>query len=256
MIYVQNYKKFNENNYKRKKNRKNIVHFALFCHFLLPKQKNVVSLHYNLIEAVMAKDVNSNFDVILYNRIRPDDKIVREVEHNRMSSTYILQSGKDLRMLADERTYQFLKGKMMSHKFKHVATIADCFEVKIISEDYEDNIYCVVSEPLNRDYISEETKQAGINLFRDTWMEYLHCSVSDAFGRIDEAYFSKDSKEKFVLQSIEDSRRNPEEIKVAIALHNAFRDVISLGPAMIWPYPINVGLSDDGVVKITHIGIR
>ena len=104
--------------------------------------------------------------------------------------------------------------------------------------------------------ISEETKQAGINLFRDTWMEYLHCSVSDAFGRIDEAYFSKDSKEKFVLQSIEDSGRNPEEIKVAIALHNAFRDVMSLGPAMIWPYPINVGLSNDGVVKITHIGIR
>ena len=31
---------------------------------------------------------------------------------------------------------------------------------------------------------------------------------------------------------------------------------MSLGPAIIWPNPINIGLSDDDVVKITHIGIR
>ena len=138
-----------------------------------------------------------------------------------------------------------------------MAAITECFEVNIASEDYEDNLYFVVSEPLNRDYIGEETKQAGINLFRDAWIEYLHCTVSDVFGRIDEAYTSKDSQEEeIVLQSIKDSGRNPEEIKVAIALNDAFKDIMSLGPAMIWPYPINIGMSVDGVVKITHIGIR
>ena len=204
----------------------------------------------------MANDVNSNFDVILYNRMRPCDKIVRVLDSNIMSSTYILQSGKELRMLADKRTYQFLKNKLKSYSFKHVAEITECFEVKIGSEDYEDNLYCVVSEPLNRGYICEETKQAGINLFRDAWIEYLHCSISDAFGRIDEAYFSKNSAIEFVLRSIEASDKNVEEKKVAIALNGAYKDIMSLGPAMIWPYPINIGLSDDGIVKITHIGIR
>lgn len=204
----------------------------------------------------MAKDVNSNFDVILYNRIRPFDKIVRVVDANIMSSTCILQSGKELRMLADERTYLFLKDKLKSYSFKHVAVITECFDVKISSEDYEDNLYYVVSEPLNRDYISEETKQAGINFFYEVWAEYLHCRGIDVYSRVDEAYFSKDSVgEEFVLKSIEASDKSVEEKKVAIALNGAFKDVMSLGPAKIWPYPINIGMSVDGIVKITHIGI-
>jgi hypothetical protein len=205
----------------------------------------------------MANEVNSNFEVILYNRIRPNDKIVREVFSNSMSSTYILQSRKELRMFADERTYHFLKDIVMPHKIKHVATITECFEIEMSSCDNKECFYCVISEPLNRDFISEEAKQSGINLFRDAWMEYLHCTVTDIYCRIDEAYASKDSAgEKYLLQCLESSGKSPEEIKVAIALNDAFKGVMSLGPAIIWPNPINIGLSDDDVVKITHIGIR
>lgn len=205
----------------------------------------------------MVNEVNLSFEVILYNKTRPNDKIVKKVFSNNVTSVYILQSGKDLQMFAEVRQYQFSKNKVMPHNFKHVSTITECFEIEIPSDDYKDVLYCIVSEPLNRDFVDDETKQNGINLFRDVWMKYLQCSVTDAFRLIDEAYLSKDSiGEEFVLRSIESSNESVEEKKVAIALNGAFKDVMTLGPAIIWPDPMNIGVADDGIVKITYIGIR
>ena len=205
----------------------------------------------------MSKEVKPDFEVALYNETRPYDKIIEEVFSNDVSSTYILQSRKELRMIADEKTYHFLKEVVMPQNFRHVAKITECFMINIPSGYTRNYTFCIVSEPLNRGLINERTKQSGINYFYDVWAEYLHCRASDVYGRVDEAYFSKDSVgEEFILRSIEASDKSVEEKKVAIALNGAFRDVMSLGPAIIWPSPLNIGVADDGVVKITHIGIN
>lgn len=205
----------------------------------------------------MIKEVKPDFEVALYNETRPNDKIIEEVFSNGMSCTYILQSRKELRMIADKNTYHFLKEVVMPQNFRHVAKITECFEIKIPSGYARKYTLCIVSEPLNRGFINEGTKQSGINFFYDIWAEYLHSRVSDIYNLVDKAYFSKDSKgEEYVLRKIEASDKSVEEKKVAIALNGAFRDIMSLGPAMIWPSPLNIGLSDDGIVKITHIGIR
>ena len=44
----------------------------------------------------MSKEVKPDFEKALYNEIRPYDKIIEEVFSNDMSSTYILQSRKEL----------------------------------------------------------------------------------------------------------------------------------------------------------------
>ena len=186
-----------------------------------------------------------------YNETHPFDPIVREVYSNAMASVYILQSGKDLRVFADDRTSLFLKDKLMPQNFKHVARILECLEVVKGCE------YYVISEPLNRDLLGPETTQSGINLFRDAWMQYLHGTEIDIYNHIIRSYETKDTTgEEAVVRYVEASERSQEEKSIALAMNEAYRDVMTLGTAMIWPLPMNVGVTLDTVVKITNIGIR
>ena len=205
----------------------------------------------------MTNKINHNCWTRLYNETHPFDRIVSEVFSNGMSSTYILQSRKDLRMFADDKTFHFLKEKLMSVNFENVAKITDCFTMGMPSEDGDEHMHCIISEPLNRDIIGHEKTQSGIKLFRDIWREYLHCMEWHVDNYIIDAYTKNDTiGMDFVLKGIKASQITQEEKNVAIALNGAYKDVMSLGNAMIWPLSINVGLSDDAIVKITHIGIR
>lgn len=205
----------------------------------------------------MTKGYNSNSWTISYNETHPYDRIVKELYSNSMASVYILQSRRELRMLADTRTFNFLKDKLMPMNFKHVANITDCFELGMPSYDGEDHEYCVISEPLNRDIIGRDITQSGINLFRDSWKEYLHCLEWHVYNYIIDAYTQRGTvDEEKILRIIETSGKSQEEINIAKALNGAYRDTLQLGTAMIWPYPINIGLSDDAIIKITNIGIR
>lgn len=205
----------------------------------------------------MTKGYNSNSWTISYNEMHPYDRIVKEVYSNSMASVYILQSRRELRMLADTRTFNFLKEKLMLKNFKHVAKITECFELGKPSFDEDEHEYCVISEPLNRDIIGQNITQSGINLFRDSWMEHLHCLDCHVYNHIIDAYTQRKTvDEEKVLRIIDNSDKSIEEKTIARALSSAYKDVMALGTSMIWPYPINIGLSDDAIVKITNIGIR
>ena len=136
--------------------------------------------------------------------------------------------------------------------FKHIAKIEQCFELeKYLGE------YCVISEPLDRDFMKDTEIQSGISILIDAWIEHLHCSFSDVYTMMDEAYYNKDAQgEVSVLRFIENSKNSPAEKRIALALNGAYKEVMQFESAMIWPSAINMGLADDGTIKITHIGIR
>lgn len=176
-----------------------------------------------------------------------------------VSCTYLTKDGKELRLTLNQNMYNF--SVVLGHKnFIHVANIYDCFKIELPNERGElQNVFCVVSEPLKRDFASHEIVQSGINLFRDSWRNYLsrkHRLDTNPFNDIDNSYSSKDDiGRKFVLESINKAESDQVVKDVALAFESAYQRVMSLDrDALIFPYTDNIGLAQDGTIKICNIG--
>ena len=194
-----------------------------------------------------------------YNESCSKYHIVSHLQQDFVSCTYLIEDGKELRLTLNQDMYNF--SVVLQHKnYIHVASIYDCFKIELPNERGElQNVFCVVSEPLKRDFASHEIVQFGINLFRDSWGNYLsrkHHLDINPFNDIDNSYSSKDDiGRKFVLESINKTETDQVVKDVALAFESAYQRLMSLDKdALIFPYTDNVGLAQDGTIKICNIG--
>lgn len=186
-------------------------------------------------------------------------QIVSHLLQDFMSCTYLIEDGKELRLSLNQNMYNF--SVVLQHKnYIHVASIYDCFKIELPNERGElQNVFCVVSELLKRDFASHEIVQSGINLFRDSWGNYLsrkHRLDTNPFNDIENSYSSKDDiGRKFVLESINKTETDQVVKDVALAFESAYQRIMSLDrDALIFPYTDNIGLAQDGTIKICNIG--
>jgi len=175
------------------------------------------------------------------------------------SCTFLTDDGKELRLTTNQNMYNF-SSVLQRKKYKHVANIYDCFKIELPSERGElQNVFCVVSELLKRDFAPLADVQMGINLFRDSWIKCLsrkyHLNLN-SYNDIDNAYSSKsDNGRKLVIETIKDANNNKTAKDVALAMEEAYEKVMKLDPdALIFPFSDNIGLAQDGIIKICNIG--
>ena len=175
------------------------------------------------------------------------------------SCVYQLEDNRELRITVNTRMYNFAK-VLKSKDYKHVAKIYDCFKMVLPSQSEEEqNVFCIVSERLNRDFQSHTIKQSAINLFRNIWSDYLrsyHRLEIPEDVSIEKAYANRDAKgRKYVLNRINSSGQSQDIIDIAISLNEAYRKIKELDPhSIIYLFTDNIGLSDDHLIKICNIG--
>ncbi len=174
------------------------------------------------------------------------------------SCVYLLENNCEMRISVDTRLYHFSKS-LMSEGYKHVAKVYDCFKT-ILPNQYgeEENVFCIVTERLYRDYPSREIIQNAINLFRNTWSEYLKSIQRLRHNTdvcIEQAYVDKDLVgEKKVLDKIRNAESNPIIIDIALVLHDVYKAIKRLDSnSMLFLFPDNLGLSEDGIFKMCNI---
>lgn len=177
------------------------------------------------------------------------------------SCTYLLDNGQELRITVNKNMYDFSKElKNVCHK--HLAIISDCFKTHFPDErGDEQNVFCIIGEKLNRSFQPRAVVQAGINLFRDLWIEYLksiHQLDSNPYVCIEEAYVNKDYKGiEYVKDGIEKIESSKIIKDIASAFSEAFAKVKMVDPgALIYWSPDNIGMSEDNIIKINNIGHR
>lgn len=193
-----------------------------------------------------------------FNAKFPKYEIVSILLYDAYSCVYLLSSGLELRITTNASMYHISK-ELRNKQFKHVAKIIECFSTTLPDErNIEENVFCIISERLVREYKPKDVVQSGINLFRDTWRGYFESfsPLGNIDVAIEERYARKDVEaEKLVLETILCSGNHEDVVQIAIALHNAFQDVKELDPAScIYLFTDNIGLSDDGIIKICNIG--
>lgn len=193
-----------------------------------------------------------------FNAKFPKYEIVSILLYDACSCVYLLSSGLELRITTNTSMYHFSK-ELRNKRTQHVAKIIECFSTTLPDErNNEENVFCIISERLVRDFSPKDVVQSGINLFINSWRECFDSfSPLDNIGVvIEERYANKDVKtEKLVLEKILNSRNCDDIIQIATALHDAFQEVKELDPSsIIYLYTDNIGLSDDGVIKICNIG--
>ena len=85
------------------------------------------------------------------------------------SCVYLLSDGKELRITVNSRMYNFSK-ILKTKQYKHVAKVFDCFIMSLPNQyDEEENVFCIVTEFLKRDFQPRVVIQSAINLFRNVW---------------------------------------------------------------------------------------
>ena len=193
-----------------------------------------------------------------FNAKFPKYEIVSILLYDKCSCVYLLSSGLELRITTNASMYHISK-ELRNKQFKHVAKIIECFSTTLPNEyNIEEKFFCIISERLVREFKPKEVVQSGINLFRNSWREYFKpfSQFDNVDVAIEERYASKDVEaEKLVLETILSSGHHEHIIQIATALHNAFQEVKELDPSsIIYLYTDNIGLSDDGVIKICNIG--
>ena len=195
----------------------------------------------------------------LFNEGHPEYSIVSFLLEDTASCTYLLKDGKELRITVNQNAYSF--SKILKQKnYKHIAKIYESFKTELPNEKGElENVFCIVSEQLQRDFESQTIVQSGINLFRDSWCNYLrrkHRLDTNSYNDIDNSYSSKDENGRtFVIECINEANAIQVVKDVAMAMESAYQKVMKLDScALIFPFTDNIGLSQDGIIKICNIG--
>ncbi len=197
--------------------------------------------------------------MVSFNERHPDYSVISFLLEDAVSCTYLLRDGKELRITVDSNAYIF--SKVLKQKYyKHVAKIYECFKTELSNQNGEtQNVFCIVSEQLQRNFASQEIVQSGINLFRDSWCNYLsrnHRLDTNPYNDIDDSYSVMDDKgRKYVIESIVEADVVQVVKDVALAMEGAYQKVMKLDPdALIFPYTDNIGFAQDGMIKICNIG--
>ena len=194
-----------------------------------------------------------------FNKVCPKYHIVDLLLQDIMSCTFLTEDGKELRLTTSQNMYNF-SCVLQRKKYPHVARIYDYFKIELPDKRGElQNVFCVVSELLKRDFTTQANVQSGINLFRDSWINYLskeHLLDLNPYNDIDYSYSSKDDKGRMlVIERINEANCDQIVKDVALAMEGAYQKVMKLDPdALIFPYTDNVGLAQDGNIKICNIG--
>lgn len=177
------------------------------------------------------------------------------------SCSYLLDSGQELRITVNKDMYDFSK-ELKNVFHKHLVKISECFKVHLPNErGDEEYVFCIICEKLNRSFQPRAVVQAGINLFRDIWIEYLtsvHRLRSNPYVSIEEAYVNKDYQGiDYVKEGIEKIESSKIIKDIAFAFSEAFAKVkiVDQGALIYW-YPDNIGMSEDNIIKICNIGHR
>lgn len=194
-----------------------------------------------------------------FNKVCPKYNIVDLLLQDVMSCTYLTDDGKELRLTTNQNMYNF-SCVLQRKKYTHVARIYDCFKLELPNDRGElQNVFCIVSEQLQRDFAQQAIVQSGINLFRDSWCNYLsrkHPLDTNPYNDIDDSYSSKDDTgRKLVIECINEANSDQIVKDVALAMEGAYEKVMKLdSDALIFPFTDNIGLAQDGNIKICNIG--
>lgn len=194
-----------------------------------------------------------------FNEINSSYHINKFILEDAHSCIYELEDGRELRISVSTQMYHFAK-QLWTKSYKHVVRIEDCFKL-VLKDQYDEpsNVFCIVSEKLYRDFAPREIIQSGINLFRNTWSEYLKCSHS-IFScpdvKIEQAYIDNDTEgKKQVIQRIKESTSNSIVKEIALSLHDTYKKIKNMDSnSSIYMFVDNIGKSNDGVIKICNIG--
>lgn len=192
-----------------------------------------------------------------FNAKFPKYEIVSILLYDAYSCVYLLSSGLELRITTNASMYHISK-ELRNKQFKHVAKIIECFSTTLPNEyNIEEKFFCIISERLVREFKPKEVVQSSINLFRDTWRGCLEpfSPFDNIDVAIEERYASKDVEaEKLVLETILCSGNHEDVVQIAIALHDVLRSIKELdSDSYIHMSTGNIGLSDDGIIKICNI---
>lgn len=174
------------------------------------------------------------------------------------SCVYLLSDGKELRITVNHRMYNFSK-VLKTKQYKHVAKIFECFKMNLPNQyDEEENVFCIVTENLNRNFQPHTIIQSAINLFRNIWSEYLehkHRLEINPYVSIEKAYVERDKEgRKYVLDRIRMSGYSKAVIEIAEVINDTYRKIKELDPqSAIYLFTDNIGLSEDSLIKICNI---
>ena len=177
------------------------------------------------------------------------------------SCSYLLDNGNEMRITVNKDMYDFSKD-LKSVKRKHLVKISECFKTHLPDErGSEQTVFCIIHEKLNRNFRPRAVVQAGINLFRDIWKEYLSSTLRldlNPYISIEEAYVNKDYQGMdYVKKGIEKVESSKIIKDIAVAFCEAFENVKMIDPgALIYWFPENIGMSDDNIIKVCNIGHR
>lgn len=193
-----------------------------------------------------------------FNQIYSSYHINRYLLEDAHSCIYELEDGRELRISVSTMMYHFAK-QIRSKSYKHVVRIDDCFKLSLKNQYNEiTNVFCIVSERLDRNFAPREVKQSGINLFRNIWSEYLKCSQSVLICpdvNIEQAYADNDTEgKKHVIQRIKEYTSNQIVKDIALSLHDTYRKIKNLDSnSSLYMFADNIGMSEDGEIKICNI---
>ena len=189
----------------------------------------------------------------------PDYPIINYLVDDFSSCIYLLDDNKELRITVNKNMYS-ISTALERINDSHIAKIYECFETKLPDQSGDkQNVFCIISEHLRRDFAPKPIIQSGINLFRNLWCEYLSLSnsaLNNPYVDIENAYADNNSMGKrFVTDGIKLTDTSLVVKDIAFALNQAYGKIKLLYPnAILYPNTDNIGLSENNVVKICNIG--
>ena len=189
-----------------------------------------------------------------FNKRHTGYNIVEPILEDVYSCIYRLDDGREVRITTKSSMYNFSTA-LRNKTYKHIAGISDCFKTVLpIQRGELQNVFCIVGEPLKRDFATKDEILSGINLFRDLWIK-KHRLDSNPFIDIETAYSNLDEKSRtFVIHNIKCADATQVAKDVALAIDEAYHVIKPLDTDSFWhPYPENIGLGENGDVKICNI---
>jgi len=193
-----------------------------------------------------------------FNKKQTGYNIVEPILEDVYSCIYRLDDGREVRITTKSSMYNFSTA-LCNKTYKHIAGISDCFKIVLPGQYGEpQNVFCIVGEPLKRNFTATTNIQSGINLFRDLWTDCIvkkHRLDSNPFIDIETAYSNLDEKSRtFVIHNIKSADATQVAKDVALAIDEAYHVIKTLDADSFWhPYPDNIGLGENGDVKICNI---
>lgn len=183
--------------------------------------------------------------------------IVELILEDVYSCIYRLDDGREMRITTKSSMYNFSTA-LCYKTYRHIAGISDCFKIVLPDQSGElQNVFCIVGEPLKRNFATTANIQSGINLFRDSWTDCIVKKhwLDNPFIDIETAYSNLDERARqFVVQNIKCADATQIAKDVALAIDEAYHVIKKLDADSFWhPYPDNIGIGENGDVKICNI---